>query len=295
MVYNCFGSFETRLSKFLKRRVHIMNSRVKSLITGFVLPVIVVIIAAMFNKWLGIAALLVYLFIMVYSSRAMIYVMIGTRNYGMGKLDEAIRWFGRAYATKRASVRTAVSYAYLLLKNAELQKAEEVLQKVIKEYREKEELPYINSVMALILWKKGDLDQAVSMLEEVIQTYKTTSVYGSLGFMLIQKGDLEKALELNLQALDFNPRDNIINDNLGQNYMLLGEYDKAKEIYEKLLAKAPTFPEPYYNYGLLQEKLGNKDEALESMKKALNYKFAFLSTVTREEVEAAINRLEGAN
>ena len=49
--------------------------------------------------------------------------------------------------------------------------------------------------------------------------------------------------------------------------MLLGEYDKAKEIYEKLLAKAPTFPEPYYNYGLLQEKLGNKDEALESMKR----------------------------
>jgi len=276
------------------RNNNILNSNTKILLTRFALPVIGVIIAARINKWLGIAALLAYLLILVYISRARIYTIIGTRKYGLGRLDEAIKWFGRAYATKRASVRAAVNYAYLLLKNAELQKSEEVLQKEAKKHPENQELPYLKSILALVLWKKGELDQAVEMLGEVIQTYRTTSVYGSLGFMLIQKGDLEKALQFNLEALDFNPRDNITNDNLGQNYFLLGQYDKAREIYENLLAKAPSFPEPYYNYGLLMEKLGNREEALESMKKALSMKFSYLSTITREEIETAISRLENA-
>jgi tetratricopeptide (TPR) repeat protein len=273
----------------------ILNSRIKNLVVGFVLPVIGVIIAAKINKWLGIAALLLYLLIMIYVSRARIYTLIGTRQYSLGSLDGAIKWFGRAYATKRSSVRSAVNYAYLLLKNADLQKSEEVLLKALKENPDHLELPYIKSIMALVLWKKGELDQAVDMLEEVIQTFKTTSVYGSLGYMLIQKGDLEKALEFNHEAFKFNSRDNIINDNLGQNYLLLGEYDKAKEIYDNLLAKAPTFPEPYYNYGLLLEKLGNNEEALESLKKALNHRFSYLSTISREEVEAAVSRLESTN
>lgn len=272
----------------------IVNESMKNLIIRFVLPIIIVIIAARFNKWIGMAALLVYLLILVYVSRARIYTIIGTRKYGLGRLDEAIKWFGRAYAANRGGIRTAVNYAYLLLKSGELQKPEEILQKALKEHPRDQDVPYLKSIMALVLWKKGELDQAVEMLGEVIQTYKTTTVYGSLGFMLIEKGDLDKALQFNLEALEFNPRDNIINDNLGQNYLLLGQYDKAREVYEKLLEKAPSFPEPYYNYGLLMEKLGNREKALESMRKALNMKFSFLSTITREEVETAISRLENA-
>lgn len=271
-----------------------MNSRLKGLITGFILPVAVVIIAAMVNRWLGIAALVAYLLILAYKSRAMIYSIIGTRKYGLGMLDEAAKWFGRAYATKHASVRTSVSYAYILLKNRELQKAEEILSKLIKENSGSEDLPYIKSIMALVLWKKGNVDEAVDMLEEVTRTYKTTSVYGSLGYLLILKGDLEKALQFNLEAYEYNSSDNIINDNLGQNYYLLGMYDKANEIYEKLMAKSPGFPEPYYNYGLVLEKLGNREKALEMLKKALSCKLTYLSTITMDEVEAAIKRLENA-
>jgi len=271
-----------------------MNSKLKGLITGFILPVVLVIIAAKINKWLGIAVLVIYLLFLAYRSRAAVYTIIGTRNYGLGRLDEAVKWFGRAYATKHASLRAAVSYAYLLLKNRELQKSEEILKKLIGENSGSEDLPYIKSIMALVLWKKGELGQAVDMLEEVIQTYKTTSVYGSLGYLLILEGDLEKALKFNLEANEYNSSDNIINDNLGQNYYLLGMYDKANEIYEKLISKSPGFPEPYYNYGLVLEKLGNREKALEMLKKSLDYKLTYLSTITKEEVEAAIKRLEAA-
>ncbi len=272
-----------------------MNSKIKGLITGFILPVIVIIAATIINKWLGIAALLIYVLILAYGSRAMIFTIIGSRNYTLGKLEEATKWFGKAYATKHASVRTSVSYAYLLLKNRELQKAEEILNRIMKDNSQSQDISYIKSIMTLVMWKKGDLDQAVDILEEVIKTYKTTSIYGSLGYMLILKGDLEKALQFNLEAFDYNSSDNIINDNLGQNYYLLGMYDKANEIYEKLLSKAPSFPEPYYNFGLVLEKLGNRDKALEMIRKALDHKFTYLSTITREEVDSAIKRLESTD
>jgi tetratricopeptide (TPR) repeat protein len=270
-----------------------MINKYKGLITGFILPAAAVIIASMVNKWLGIGVLAVYLLVFVYISRASIYTLIGTRSYGLGKMDDAIKWFGKAYATNRASIRTSASYVYLLLKNRELDKADEILQKIMGKNIQSQDLPYIKSIKALVLWKKGELDNAAAILEEVIQTYKTTSVYGSLGCMLILQGDLEKALQFNLEAYDYNSSDNIINDNLGQNYYLLGMYDKAGEVYEKLIAKAPTFPEPYYNYGLLLEKQESFDKALEMMRKAMDQKFTYLSTITKEDVEAAIKRIEG--
>ncbi len=269
-----------------------MINKYKGLITGFILPAAAVIIASMVNKWLGIGVLAVYLLVFVYISPASIYTHIGTTSNALTKMDDAIKWFGKAYATNRASIRTSASYVYLLLKNRELDKADEILQKIMGKNIQSQDLPYIKSIKALVLWKKGELDNAAAILEEVIQTYKTTSVYGSLGCMLILQGDLEKALQFNLEAYDYNSSDNIINDNLGQNYYLLGMYDKAGEVYEKLIAKAPTFPEPYYNYGLLLEKQESFDKALEMMRKAMDQKFTYLSTITKEDVEAAIKRLE---
>ncbi len=267
-----------------------MDKKAKGIV-NFLVPAVIIIISLMINRWLGVAVLLIYIALLAYKLMPAILALIGTRKYGQGKTEEAIRLFGKAYATGRASVRTSVSYAYLLLKHRELQKSEEILQKLIGDNKNSPQLPYIKSIMALVLWKKGQIDDAAAMLEEVIKTYKTTSVYGSLGCLLILQGDLEKALKYNLEAYDYNSSDNIINDNLGQNYLLLGMYDKAAEVYEPLLAKSPTFPEPYYNYALLLEKLGNREKALETMKKALDCKFSYLGTITKEDVEAKIKEL----
>lgn len=265
-----------------------MNSTIKNVLIGLIVPAVIILIASSYNIWLGIAAFVLYIAVLVYFSRAIIYGVLGSRKYSLGMTDEALKWFGHAYQTKKAGIKISVSYAYILLKNAELAKAEEILQQILRDNSKSKEIPYIKSILSLVLWKKGELDAAADMLEEVIKLYRTTSVYGSLGYLLILKGDLEKALRFNQEAYEYNSSDKIIQDNLGQNYYLMGMYDKSKAIYEALLEKAPAFPEPYYNYGLLLLKLGQTDEALENMKKALEYKFSYLSSITREEVEAKI-------
>jgi hypothetical protein len=67
-----------------------MINKYKGLITGFILPAAAVIIASMVNKWLGIGVLAVYLLVFVYISRASIYTLIGTRSYGLGKMDGSL-------------------------------------------------------------------------------------------------------------------------------------------------------------------------------------------------------------
>jgi tetratricopeptide (TPR) repeat protein len=269
-----------------------MNKTYKYLIVGLAIPVIVTIIAGKINIWLGVAVFLAYLAGLVYFNRALVYSMVGSRNYMLGKTGEALKWFKKAHETKRAGARISVSYAYILLKNGDLAASEDILQQVMNNNPASQDVPYIKSILALVLWKKGELDNAVEMLEEIIKTYKTTSVYGSLGYLLILKGDLEKALKFNLEAYDYNSSDKIIQDNLAQNYYLLGMYDKAEEIFKPLLESSPSFPEPYYNYGLLLEKTGETGRALEYMKKAMNFKFTYLSSITREEVEAKIREIE---
>lgn len=268
-----------------------MNSATKNALFGFILPAVAIIIAGGINIWLGIAAFIIYIAVLIYFFRALIYSILGSRKYSLGLTDEALKWFKRAHDTKRAGVRISVSYAYILLKNAEPVKSEEILQQILNSNPNSQDVPYIRSILALVLWKKGELDPAIDMLQEVIQVYKTTSVYGSLGYLLILKGDAEEALQFNLEAYDYNSSDKIIQDNLGQCYYLLGQYDKAREIFEALLDKAPAFPEPYYNYGLVLLELGEPEKALENMKTALSRKFSYLSSVTAKEIEAKIKEL----
>lgn len=260
---------------------------IKALI-GFIIPVAVILLLGSLNILLALGAFLIYLAILAYILRVTLFTVLGGRNYATGKTEQALKWFKRAYESKKAGVRSSVSYAYILLKNADLVKSEEILQKLLAGHPKSEDIPLIKSNLALVFWKKGDLGAATAMLEETMETYKTTTIYGSLGYLLLLKGDLEKALQFNLEAYEYNSTDKVILDNLGQNYYLLGKYDESKEIYETLVAKAPTFPEAYYNYGLLLLQLGNNEKALEMMEKARDCKFSYLSSISREEVETKI-------
>jgi len=268
-----------------------MNKTLKKALISFIIPVIIIVIAFANNIWFGLAAILLYISVLLYKFKVKFYMLIGSRNYANGKTEQALKWLKRAHETNKSGARPSVSYAYILLRSADLVKSEEILQKLLKDKPASQDLPYIKSNLSLVLWKKGDLDAAVSLLEDVMQTYKTTTTYGSLGYLYILKGDLEKALQFNLEAQEYNSTDKVILDNLGQNYYLLDMYDKAKEIYEPLVAQAPTFPEPYYNYGLVLWKLGEAEAALEIIKKALNHKFSYLSSISKEEVESKIQEI----
>ena len=267
-----------------------MSSKKKALIT-FVLLVVVLIVLFNINLFVGLTALLMIFAYMFYITRTSLFSVIGTMNYSKGNLDKAISWYKRAYETGKANPRSNISYAYLLLKSGRIDESEAILQKMLKSSIGKDDMMFTKSNLALAVWKKGDLDGAVSMLEEILPEYTNSTIYGSLGYFHILKGDLDKALQFNLEAYEYNNTNTVILDNLGQTYHLTGQDEKALEIYETLVSKNPAFPEAYFNYSLVLEKLGKLEQALEMAEKALNYKLTFLSTISRDDIEEKIKEI----
>ncbi|MGH4051175.1 MAG: tetratricopeptide repeat protein [Clostridium sp.] len=266
--------------------------QISGLILKIGLPLLLLFLLFKYNGFYGLGAIVMLILIGIFYSRVEIFAFIGNRKYIMGKYDDSVKWMRRAYNTKNCIVKYKNAFGYLLLKMGQTQEAEQVLMELYESKLSKDEYMLVKSNVALLVWKKGNIYRAVSMLEEVYMEFKNTKVYINLGLLLIIKGDLERALEINLEAYEYNDSSAIIQDNLGRNYYLLGIYDKAQEIYEKAIATSPSFPEAYYNYSLVLVKKGMREKALEFAQKSLKYTFLNLSAITKIDVEVTIKELQ---
>lgn len=249
-----------------------------------VAPIILIVFLFRWNTWFGILGIFLYLLLIIAVNRSSICFIMGKIQYGKGNIDNALKLFKKAVKNGKASVEVMASYGFVLFKAGRLQEAEEVLVKAIDSSRTADQKNLAKSNFALVLWKKGNLDEAIAMLKEVISEYKTTAVYGSLGYMSIEKGDLDDAMKINLEAYEYNSDEPIIIDNLAHLYHLTGDMEKSSELFVKLMGKKPHFPEAYYDYGQYLEDAERYEEAVEMYNKALSCPFNFNSTITKEQV-----------
>jgi len=259
------------------------------------LPVLAIYLLFRINTFAGVIGLAAFILIAVIANRALIYRIRGQAEYAKGNLENAAKQFGKAVQLQKSNVEMKVNYGFILLKTGKLDEAQRILQECVSQGRSEDEKNLAKSNLALVLWKKGQLDQAISMLQEVIVKYKTTAIYGSLGYMLIEKGDLDEALKFNLEALEYNAENAIILDNAAHLYHLRGEMDKAEELFLKLKEKDPRFPEAWYDYGRYLEDSGRREEAAEMYEKTLSCTFSFNSTISREQVQDRLNALREEN
>lgn len=265
-------------------------------ILGLFLPIILTWIVSRYgNIFLTLGVLIVSYLVSAFVFRATILMLIGTRKYA-DNAEKGLSYMRASYKTGKLNPSFQLYFAYLLLRNGELDEAETIINKAIvigKHILGEAEIKTSEFNRALITWKRGDLSSAIVELEELYEEgYHTAGLYGSLGsFYLINK-EYEKALDLAKEGLEFSDTDLISRDNLGQAYIGLGMLDEAQEVYDELLPKEPKFMEPYYNYATVMEKRGNLKEAREFYQKALEYDEKFLSTITHDEIKSAIAHID---
>ncbi len=222
-----------------------------------------------------------------------IYVIKASLAYQKGDTDSTISFLKKAYKTGSAKVSAVTSYGYMLLKCAKLDEAMKIFEEQLASPKLSDKDRYdIKSNYALVLWKKGQIDKAISLFESIIPQFKTTNIYGSLGYLYNLNNDLEKALVFNLEAYDYNNDNGVILDNLGQTYYLLGDFEKANEIFKTLMSKKPDFPEAFYDYALVLEKLGDNEKCIEMLKNAQLIKISYLSNITSEDIENKLADME---
>ncbi|MCL2838929.1 MAG: tetratricopeptide repeat protein [Oscillospiraceae bacterium] len=222
-----------------------------------------------------------------------ILARVAHAQYMRGDVQKAVHTFARANKLGKMNPNNKIVYGYLLLRLGEVDKAAKVLNLVSLNAKKPAVKYRARAMFALVEWKRGDIDEAIDILEVLIEKYKTTNMYQNLGLLYVLKGEPKRALAFNLEAYDYSASDKIIVSNLAESYVLNGDFENAKETYEKLMTMDPHFPEAFYGYGKLLVNLGEKERGIELIRQSLDKPFTFLSVRPREDVELELERIEG--
>ncbi|WP_163194587.1 tetratricopeptide repeat protein [Clostridium thermarum] len=260
----------------------------KSSLIKLIPAVIVIALAYYYSSAVGLALLVLALLALIYSKRDFYYFIKANAAYNTKDVEKAFSYFEKALKVKGVSSRIKNVYAYYLLRNKNLDRAEELLNTINMDTLDIHEKNQARLTWSLIHWKKNNLPKSLELLELIYNEYKCTPMYESYGYLLILNKDYEKALKVNLEAVDYDSSNNIILDNLGETYYALKEYDKAYDIYTNLIEKSPSFPEPYYHFALILKEKGENDRALELLEKALEFKESYLSELNHSLINSVI-------
>ena len=267
-----------------------MKALIKPLLLIIAL-IIVIIIAFNIHVLVGWGLILVLVGTMLFTSRASIYALIGSRAFAKGELKKALVWYRKAYASKPCPDKQRIGYGYLLMRSGEPAQAEQVLEQLVKLSRNRETRVQAQCNLATAYWLQGKKSEGLALLEEVFDDYKNTLVYGNLGYFKILHGDLNEALAFNLEAYTYNEGDLTILDNLALNYHLLGQIDEAEQLFQKLMLKTPKYAEPYYYYCQNLQQQGKTEAAIEQINLALKKDLSFVTPITRDQIEQEAEEL----
>ena len=216
-----------------------------------------------------------------------IYGFFGYYNHSRGKKDEALKWYKKAEEKDVTNPNYQMAYGVLMLRSGQFEKARELFNKLLVFFPRNQAVKTNAKInLALTHWKMGDLDTAVDSMTEIHGKLKNSRTYGTLGYLLVETGDYEKALQFNKEALDYDDTDPVVLDNLGQAYYRMGDMDKAFEYFKKAQEQKEDQAVTLYYLGILYQQRGQVEEARAVLDKALTCRISALSTVSREEIEA---------
>ncbi len=271
--------------------------RLKNIIIYFLFPVAIIALTFAGLSFFLIFLIPIYFTVFTIFQYENIRKIMAGYNSKRGKTDKALRHIYKAYKTKKSTVHSALAFIYMLLRAGKYDKAGEIIAATEAREMTSLESHQLNINKALYLWKKNRIAESLEIYDELMKDGESTVLYGSYGYILTLGGNLSKTLEINEAAYKYNPNDKAILDNIGLTYILTGDYDKAFDIYEKLLAKSPGFPEAYYNAAELMRQMKDYDTGLRYMKKCMTLPFNGLSTITEKDAQKKLdqlNRLQGS-
>jgi len=202
-----------------------------------------------------------------------------------GNLQKAEALYKKAFDNGCGSVKFMATYGVLLMR---LGRFEEALTYYDRALRANDVKPQIRDMIrlnrAMTYMKIDRVDKAIIALEDLHKKMRSARVYQALGYAYILTGDLDKALEYNLEALDYDDADFVILDNLGQTYVERGDLENARIYFEKAYKEKEEQIDILYHMGLLNEAEGNLTEALGFFRRALLYRPDAVNDVTRYQL-----------
>ncbi len=212
------------------------------------------------------------------------------------KHEEALAEYEKAVKGGCVRVSYLMAYGVLLLRFRRYEEAKALFLKAEQQKTiTKAERDQLRINFAICQWKLGNLDSAIEQLKIAKASAPTGIIYGSLGYILIEKaiqtGDFTEAVAFNQEALDYDDEDAVVLDNMGQLNLAMGETEKAEEYFEKAHAIKPKQVDTLYYLAKLAAGRGETDKARQYLTDALNGNYSSLCTTTREQAQALMDSI----
>lgn len=220
----------------------------------------------------------------------------GKLEEALAKHKEAIGEYEKAFSLGFDKPGHKMAYGVLLLRFRRYEEAKTVfLQTERNKALSKDERNQLRINYAICQWKLGELDSAIENLKIALNTAKNGTIYGSLGYMMIEKaiktGDFTEAIAFNEEALDYDDEDAVVLDNMGQLYLAMGDKEKALDFFEKAHERKPKQVDTLYFLASLALEKGEKDKAKAYLEQAVGGNYSSLCTTTREQAQELLDTL----
>ena len=203
-----------------------------------------------------------------------------------GDAETALFYYQKAY-NRKPNVNNTMNYGYLLLREGRYDDAEVILNSAFMLSKiTVDDKVRVRMMIALLNWKRGELDEAIEIYEALHEVGENTTVYANLGFLYIEKGDMQKAYEYNKAAYEYNDSNNVILDNYAECCAKLGDKDTAYEVLLKAVSSRMPIAENYYHFAKLLHEKGENAEALKYISRAQSMSINSLSGITMDDINA---------
>jgi tetratricopeptide (TPR) repeat protein len=175
-----------------------------------------------------------------------------------GKTDLAQLYYIKAYDLEPNNVRVLQKMADLYTDLKKYDLAEVSLKLILQQ--QPENLKVIEQY-GLLLIKLKNYQEAEKNLNRVVAKQRSWSAYNGLGIIANLQGDYPKAESLFKIADGISPNSPELLNNIGFALYSADKLAEAAPYYVKALQINPGFKKAIYNYGLLQARLSNYEQA----------------------------------
>ena len=161
------------------------------------------------------------------------------------KYHKALEEYGESVALGYKVANSMLSYALLLMREGEFEKAREVMLELNKTPKLPDDSRFQLRVnYSVYLWKTGKLDEAIATIRRAADMKLNGTVYSMLGMYLVDKarltGEYDEAKAFNDSALEYDDEDGEVLDNVARLYEIMsdasaerGEAEQAAEYRKK--------------------------------------------------------------
>lgn len=244
---------------------------------------------------MSLLGIILFVFVVFYlfKKRSLIAYRKGVKEVLGGDSSLGMEHLRKAYRQGLTPAQR-IQVAYAELKFGEERESKKILNLLLMDPKAKPAVKgQARCMMAIIALQNKELEEAKEILESIKESgYINSNFYATYGYMAILTADKEYYIQANEEAYQYNPEHQVICDNYGLSLYHQGEYEKAKEIYSRLIEKNPNFPEAYYNYACVLEKLGDISQSIEMLEESLKQEFSGVTTIREGAVEAYLQSLK---